>query len=295
MLAVSLRFASICLFGIMNCGVKYLGGRIPVGEMIGTRSLIGILAIVLIAWRTGNPRLLRATHWRFHALRSSVGAFAVFTWYMSLTLAPIADATAMIFMGPIFSTLLAALLLRERIKCNRWLAVALGFGGALVMTGPSLGRDDAKAAGLALALACAVFAALGMIFLRQMSRTEHPLTTTLYFSVTSLAGAALTAFSGWPLPTSKELLLLIFMGLLGTSAQFLLTAAFRYAEASVVIPMEYTSIVVATLLGYVLFHEIPGVSIWLGAPLVIVAGLLLVWGEYRPVRHAHPSALAKHL
>jgi len=74
----------------------------------------------------------------------------------------------------------------------------------------------------------------------------------------------------------------VVIGLLGTGAQFLMTAAFRYAEASIVVPIEYTGIVVVTVLGYVFFREVPGVSIWVGVPLIIAAGLLILWGESRP-------------
>jgi drug/metabolite transporter (DMT)-like permease len=282
MLAVLLRLSAVVLFGIMSAGVKYLGGTIPVGEIIAVRSAIGVAAIVLIAWHTQDLHLLRTARWQSHALRSSMGMLAMFTWFMSLTLAPIADATAVVYAGPIFATLLAALILRERIRAHRWLAVALGFGGVFIMTGSHLTHADSATVGLGFALLCALFAAIGMIFLRQMSRTEHALTTTFYFSLTSLVGAALSAGWGWPMPSAREWLFLLLIGILGTSAQFLMTAAFRFAEASVIVTVEYTGIVIATLLGYMLFDEIPGVSIWVGAPLVIGAGLLIVWGEYRP-------------
>jgi drug/metabolite transporter (DMT)-like permease len=283
MLAVLLRFSSVVLFGIMSAGVKYLGGTVPVGEIIAVRSAIGAVAIMLIAWRAGSLHLLHTGRWQSHALRSSVGMLAMFTWFLALNFAPIAEATAMVYAGPIFATLLAALFLRERMRAHRWLAVALGFGGVLIMTGSRLTHADAKTVGIVLALLCALFGALGTIFLRQMSRTEHALTTTFYFSLTSLVGAAVTAFWGWPIPSARDCQLLALIGLFGTSAQFLMTAAYRYAEASIVVPIEYTGIVVATLLGYVLFREVPGVSIWVGVPFVIVAGLLIVWGESRPV------------
>jgi drug/metabolite transporter (DMT)-like permease len=84
----------------------------------------------------------------------------------------------------------------------------------------------------------------------------------------------------WPVPNAEQCVYLVLIGLLGTAAQFLMTAAFRYAEASVVAPTEYTGIITATLLGYVFFGEMPGTSIWMGAPLVIVAGLLIIWSQY---------------
>jgi drug/metabolite transporter (DMT)-like permease len=292
MLAVLLKLSSVALFAIMNAGVKYIGGSIPVGEIIAVRSAIGVAAIALIAWHLRKPQLLRTSNWQSHALRSSVGALAMFTWFLSLTRAPMAEATAVVYAGPIFATLLAALMLRERIRGYRCLAIALGFGGVLVMTGSHLAHADAMSAGLVFALLCAFFGALGMIFLRQMSRTEHALTTTFYFSLTSLLGAAVTAAWGWPLPSVREGWFLVLIAVLGTAAQFLMTAAFRYAEASIVAPLEYTGIVMATLLGYVFFREMPDVSIWLGVPLVVVAGLLIIWSEYRPSARSPREARA---
>ena len=282
MLGLFLRFSSVSLFAIMAATAKYLGGRIPAGEIMAVRSAVGVATIVGLAWHTRNLQLLRTQNLGSHALRSSFGTFATFTWFLALNLIPIADATAISFAGPIFATLLAALLLRERIRAHRWLAVALGFGGVLVMTRSHLGHADASAAGALLALLCALFSALSVIFLRQMSRTEHPLTTTFYYSVTSLLWAAVTAGWGWPVPSGRDCLFLLLIGALGTSAQFLMTAALRYGEASILAPIEYTGIVVAAVLGYALFGDIPGVWIWLGTPLVGVAGLIIIWGEYRP-------------
>ncbi len=281
MLAVLLRFSSVVLFAIMSTGVKYLGATCPVGEIIAVRSAIGAVAIALIAWRTQSLPLLRTERWKSHALRSSVGMLAMFTWFLSLKFAPIAEATAVVYAGPVFGTLLAVLFLKERMRAHRWLAIALGFSGVFIMTGIHLAHSDAAALGICLALLCALFAAFGMIFLRQMSRTEHALTTTFYFCLTSLVGATLTACWGWPVPSARDCQLLVVIGLLGTAAQFLMTAAFRYAEASIVVPIEYTGIVVVTVLGYIFFREVPGISVWVGVPLVITAGLLIVWGESR--------------
>jgi drug/metabolite transporter (DMT)-like permease len=121
-----------------------------------------------------------------------------------------------------------------------------------------------------------------MIYLRQMSGTELAMTITFYFSLTSVVAAVPAALWGWVTPDAREWGILLAIALLGTGAQFLMSAAFRYAEASIVVPIEYTGIALAALLGYLCFGELPGLSIWVGAPLVIIAGLLIVWGEYQP-------------
>ena len=282
MLAVLLKLSSLALFSLMNVGVKSLGNGFPVSETVAARGAIGAVAIVFIAWRTRTLHLLRTARPLSHFLRSSAGVLAMFAWFLALTHAPMADATAVVYSGPIFATLLAAPMLRERILAHRWAAIALGFTGVLVMTGSHIIHADTELLGLMFALSCALFSAFGMIYLRQMSGTELAMTITFYFSLTSVVAAVPAAGWGWATPDAREWGILLAIGLLGTGAQFLMSAAFRYAEASIVVPIEYTGIAFATLLGYLLFGEVPGLSIWVGAPLVVIAGLLIVWGEYRP-------------
>jgi drug/metabolite transporter (DMT)-like permease len=131
--------------------------------------------------------------------------------------------------------------------------------------------------------------AFAMMFLRGMSRIEHPITITFYFSLTTLAGAAATAPWGWKMLSVRQWELVVLIGVLGTAAQLLQTIAYRHAEASIIAPLEYTSMIVIVLLGYFLFDEIPGRSIWIGAPLVMAAGLLILWREYQ-LRHVPARA-----
>ena len=175
MLAVLLKL-SLALFSLMNVGVKSLGNGFPVSETVAARGAIGAVAIVFIAWRTRTLHLLRTARPLSHFLRSSAGVLAMFAWFLALTHAPMADATAVVYSGPIFATLLAAPMLRERILAHRWAAIALGFTGVLVMTGSHIIHADTELLGLMFALSCALFSAFGMIYLRQMSGTELAMT-----------------------------------------------------------------------------------------------------------------------
>lgn len=281
MLGILLKLAAVVLFSGMAAAVKFLGPEVPAGETIFVRSLIAVAIVVLIAWRTGQLHLLRTGNWRSHALRSTASAGSMFTWFVALGLAPIADVTAMTYTQPIFLSLFAVLFLGERFRAYRWMAVAVGCLGAAIMMGPHLSFAASHSFGIFMALASALLGALGMMFLRGMSRTEHAITITFYFSLTTLAGAAISALWGWPMLTARQWGLVVLVGVIGTAAQLLLTSAYRYAEASIIAPLDYSSMIVIVLLGYVAFDEIPGRSIWMGAPLVIAAGLLILWREYR--------------
>jgi drug/metabolite transporter (DMT)-like permease len=280
MFGILLKLAAVVLFCGMAAAVKFLGAQVPAGETIFVRSLIAVAIVVFIAWRTGRLQLLRTDNWRSHALRSTFSAGAMFTWFVALGRAPIADVTAVIYTQPIFLSMLAVLFLGERFRAYRWMAVAVGCLGAAIMISPHL-SFAAHSFGIVMALASALLSALAMMFLRGMSRREDAITITFYFSLTTLAGAAVTALWGWPMLTAQQWGLVGLIGLIGTAAQLLLTSAYRHAEASIIAPLEYSSMLIIVLLGYVLFDEIPGRSIWIGAPLVIAAGLLILWREYR--------------
>jgi drug/metabolite transporter (DMT)-like permease len=266
----------------MAACVKYLGTAIPSGETVFVRGIISVVVLAFIAWRVEGLHLLKTKNVRSHALRSLSGTASMFCWFAALTLIPLADFTAISFTAPMFLTLLAMLFLGERIHRYRWTALIIGFVGVLVMVGPHL-TFDSSSRGVGLALAAAICSALAMMFLRGMSGSggEHPITITFYFSVTSMLCAAVTVFWGWPVPSAQQWLFIVLIGLFGVLGQLLMTLSYRYAEASTIAPLDYANLLVAVVLGYVFFGETPHVSIWIGAPLVIAAGLIILWREYR--------------
>lgn len=264
----------------MTLCVKFLGQDIPIGQTIFVRGVISALVLALIAWRTEALHLLKTRNWRSHALRSLSGTISMFCLFGAVTMIPLADVTAIAFTAPMFLTVLAMLFLGEKIHRFRWTALGVGFVGALIMIGPHLSFAESSSLGALTALGAAMFSAIAMTFLRSMSGGEHAITITFYFSLTFMVCAALTALQGWPMPTAAQWWLIVLSGLFGVFGQLLMTYSYRYAEASTIAPLDYTSIVMAVLLGYLFFDEIPSLSIWLGAPLVVAAGLIILWREY---------------
>jgi drug/metabolite transporter (DMT)-like permease len=152
----------------------------------------------------------------------------------------------------------------------------------LITIGPHLTLGSSSL-GVLVAFGAAVFSALAMVALRGMSGRsgEHPLAITFYFSLTTVVCSAITVFGGWPMPTAHQWALIVLAALLGASGQLLMTISYRYAEASTLAPLDYTNLLFAVALGYYLFAEVPHWSMWVGAPLVIVAGLIILWREYQ--------------
>ncbi len=296
---VLLKLASVLLLvGLAAC-VKYLGSAIPSGETVFVRGIISMIVLVFIAWRVEGLHLLKTSNLKSHALRSLSGTASMFCWFTALTLIPLADFTAINFTAPMFLTVLAMVFLGERIHRYRWTALGVGFLGVLIMVGPHLSFSSSSL-GVGLALAAAVSSALAMMFLRSMSGSggEHAITITFYFALTSTVCGAVTAFWGWPMPTGRQWLFIVLIGLFGVLGQLLMTLSYRYAEASTIAPLDYTNLLFAVLLGYFFFGETPHVSVWIGAPLVIAAGLIILWREYtasraRSVPVVVPNTLAE--
>ena len=281
-LGVFLKLSSIVLLSCLAACVKYLGDGVPTGQIIFVRGLISMAVLAFIAWHFHGFKILRTDRLRSHALRSVAGTASMFCWFTALTMIPLADFTAISFTAPMFLTLLAMLLLGERIHAYRWTALAIGFVGVLITIGPhlSLGGDSL---GVLVAFGAAVFSAAAITTLRSMSGAggEHPLAITFYFSLTTVICSALTAVGGWPMPTPEQWFFIGLAALFGVFGQLLMTMSYRYAEASTLAPLDYTNLLLAVTLGFYFFDEVPHWSMWIGAPLVIAAGLIILWREYR--------------
>jgi drug/metabolite transporter (DMT)-like permease len=289
-LGIALKVASLVLFSGMTLCVKLLGPETPSGQIIFVRGVISVAVLALIAWRTGQLHLLKTGNWRGHAMRSLSGTVSMFFLFAAVTMIPLADVTAITYTSPMFLTVLAMMFLGERIHRYRWTALILGFVGVLIMIGPNLTFGTQSSLGSLSALGAALFAAFAMTSLRAMSGAEHAITITFYFSLTFMICAALTAFSGWPEPTGTQTLLIVLAGFFGVFGQLLMTYSYRYAEASTIAPLEYTSMIMAVTLGYLFFHEVPKPSVWIGAPLVIAAGSLVLWREHSLKKQLSPAS-----
>lgn len=276
-----LKLISLVFLTSMAACVKYLGRDMPMGETIFVRGLIAVVVLALIARFTVGLQVLRTDRWQRHALRSVSGTISMFCLFTALTLIPLAEVTAINFTSPMFVTLLAMLFLGERIHAFRWTALGIGMIGMLIMISPHVSFAEGNPAGVAAAFGAAAFSAVAMIYLRHMSGGEHAITITFYFMLTSMTCALLTLPWGWIVPTAHQSLVLFLTGAFGVFGQLLMTYSYRYAEASTIAPLDYSSMIISVLLGYFVFNEIPGWSIWVGAPLVIASGLIIFWREYQ--------------
>jgi drug/metabolite transporter (DMT)-like permease len=282
---IALKLVSVALFIAMAACVKATAPQVPPGEAVFFRSVFALPVILAwLGWCGELPGGLRAADPLGHLARGVSGTVAMTLGFTALGLLPLPEVTALGYAAPLLVVLLGALLLGERVRAVRLLAVALGLGGVFVVLWPRLtpGGGGAGAGwGAAAALGSAFFTALAQVAIRRLTRTDGTGAIVWWFTLTSTGLSLLTLPFGWVVPTPREATLLVAAGLLGGLGQILLTAAYHHAEAGLVAPFDYASMLLAVAIGYVVFAEVPTPSTLAGAALVIAGGLLVIWRERR--------------
>ena len=285
--AIGLKLASALLFAVMSAVVRLLGDTVPVGQMMFFRSLFAIVPVVVIyAWRRELASAIYTSRPFGQLGRGLLSGAGMFTNFAALTRLPLADATAISFASPLFTVALAAIILKERVRIYRWSAVIVGFVGVIVMLVPHLDSRPYASAASAAATAGVLFAIMSVfcnagtvIQTRRLTRTETTPSIVFYFSLICAILAALTLPFGWHTPDLLDLAALISLGLLGGLSHILLTESYRLADASVIAPFDYSSMLWALLLGYWIFGEVPTALVFIGAGIVAAAGLYVIWRE----------------
>src|SRR5499426_2308513 len=285
--AISLKVMSALLFALMSALVRFLGERYPVGQIVFFRSAFAILPVVLIyAWRNELMAAVRTVRPLGHAGRGAISMCGMFCNFSALARLPIVDATALSFTAPLITVAMSAVILKERVRIYRWSAVLVGLIGILVMLGPhfdlsAYANSAMTTAGIAFAIAGAFFNSGSVIQTRRLTETETTSSIVFYFSlICALAGLA-TWPLGWLMPTWPELAALIVIGICGGLAHILLTESYRLAPASMIAPFDYTSMLWALLLGFLVFGEVPSMLVFVGAGIIAAAGLFVIWRERR--------------
>lgn len=277
--ALLLRLGAALVLSIMLVCVKLVTeSGVSLAETLFWRQLPTVPLI--LAWFIATGRLgeLRSTRLPAHAGRAMTGLAGMFLNFGAVTLLPLAEATTLNFTSAIWAVVLSALILRERVGVWRWSAVVLGFAGVLVIARPEHG--DIPPLGAAVALGAAFMIALISIQIRDLSKTETPLTIVFWFAAFSLPVLGLAMPFVAVEHTPYQWGLLAGLGVFGLLGQFLLTAALRYGAVASVIVMDYSSLIWATLLGWWVFDRLPPAAMWLGAPLIVGAGLIIAWREH---------------
>ena len=286
---VGLRLITALLLAVMFALVKLASTRgVNIVETLFYRQCGSALCAVGMVAAGPGFNSLHTKRVGAHVGRMALGMAAMALNFMAMIMLPLAEATAIGFSVPIFSTVLAAILLGEPTGKWRWGAVAAGFLGVLLIVQP--GTGEVPLLGASVALVAALLTASVTIVIRRLGATERASTTVFWFAASSLVPFGLLMM--WFARSHDPITWAILAGLAlaGGLAQLTLTGALRLAPVALVMPMDYTSLIWAVLLGAWIFGELPTPWIWVGAPIIIASGLTIVWREHRLARRAALSA-----
>jgi drug/metabolite transporter (DMT)-like permease len=288
MFAVVLILGANVLFPLQDALTKQMITTLPIWAVIFVRSA----AVLVVTLAIGRARLVRhvlVTPWKgFLAIRAVVMLCGWMAFYLSIRSLGLGQAVTLYFLSPILVALAAKPFLREQTPWPQWAAIVLGFAGVALASGIS---DFRFSTAIALALLSACFWAISLLMLRNASKEEGALTQVAFCNAIFVAATLIPVLAeGFP-ATPVSIAWMAGIGLIGGAGQFCLYDAARRIAAPILAALEYTSILSAFALGYLLFHETPTSRIWLGAALILTSGLIVVMVEHRRERLERAAGL----
>jgi drug/metabolite transporter (DMT)-like permease len=240
-------------------------------ELMEIRSVMGFFLLLPFVLRSGGFAAVRTRRLPHHIARNLAHYAAQLGWFFALTLIPIAQVVAIEFTMPVWTAILAASFLGERITVWKATAIALGIIGVLVIVRPATGAADP---GQLIALAAAVGFGVSMVLVKSLSRTESPLAVSFWMIVVQSAAGLLPTLYVWAWPSGYVWFWVSVIAICGTFSHYCLASAMRYADATIVVPMDFLRVPLTATLGWLLYAERLDVYTVLGAALILTGNLL---------------------
>ena len=266
-------------FSIMHAGIRHLSltGEMHPFEVAFFRVFFGFFALAPVFVRQGWAPL-RTGKLKLFALRGALNAAAMLMFFYSLSITPLATVAALGFTAPLFATLLAMLLLGEVVRLRRWTAILVGFAGALIILRPGIVEVGF---GPLLVIGSSVVWAVALMVIKVLTRTESSVTITAYASIFLSPVALVAAAPYWTWPGLEALAILAGLGILGTVAQTAMNQSFKLADASAVLPMDFSKLIWAAAIGFAMFGEVPDLWTWVGGALIFASATYIGIRESR--------------
>lgn len=275
---VAFHSAALISFVVMDSAIKAAVQALPVAVVLWARFAFHLALVTAILAARGRSLPPRTRAPALQAVRSLCLGAANLTFSAALIHVPLAEATAIGFVSPLLTTLLAARVLGERVGWRRWTGLAIGFAGVVVILRPGFGVTHPAAL---LVLATAALFAVYQVLTRRLAGVDDSETTIFHTAVAALALSSLALPFAWTPPSLRQWAVLALIGAIGGGGHFLLIEAFARAPASLLAPLAYTQLVWATLAGWLLFGEWPDLAAILGGIIVVGGGLFVILGEDR--------------
>ncbi len=259
----------------MNVSIRQIADDIHPFVIAFFRHSIGICLLIPLFVRPGsNP--FRTANFPLQGLRAILNVVAMLAYFLALTLEPLAKVVALTFTAPLIGTVGAILLLREKVTPSRYFALSIGFSGALIILRPWVVEIST---GSLLLILSSVMWGMALVVIKVLSRTDSPATIALYASLLQLPVCLIAALFFWQWPTFEQLFVMGLIAIFGATTQLALAQAFREADATVVLPVDFTKLIFAGVAGWIFFDELPVIWIWIGGTVVFAGVFLNAWFE----------------
>jgi drug/metabolite transporter (DMT)-like permease len=282
--ALLTMLVAVAVFSTMDAGLKQLSTHYPPFQVACLRAASSLPLVLAWAVSTAGVSTLLHVRWSLHLLRGAMGVVMMATFVYALRTLPLATAYSIFFVAPLLITALSVPFLGERVSHGRWVAIAVGLAGVLVLLRPT-GAGMLSLASLAVLLAALMYAATA-ITVQLLARTDSTQAMMVWIMVFMALGAGAIAWPAWVPIRNADAWLIAYVGVAGALGQYAITEAFRLGEASMLAPLEYTALVWGVLLDVTLWHVLPDAITWVGAAIIIGSGLFLLRGE---AAHEVPS------
>jgi len=273
--------ATLC-FACMHIGIRYLSTDLHPFEIAFFRNLFGVLAFV--PWFvTSGVGALRTRRIGTHAVRAAVNTASMLAWFTSLSLLPVADATSLALVGPVFVTIGAILFFKEKVNSSRWIGMMVAIGGALIIVRPGL---QPVSFGAGLVLAASVCIAVSKLIAKSLSRTDSTTAIVAHLTFMMMGFTLVPALFVWQRPAVEHIALLALVGSLGTAGHILFIESYKLADVSLVEPVMFMQMTWAAVMGLFVFAEFPDIWTWVGGAVIVAGTTYMTRREAAKVHHA---------
>lgn len=249
----------------------------PVVQTLAVRSwLIVPVMLIWLMFQKNSIERLKSKRWKAHVARSSIGFCAPFFFFTALATMPLADVTVLFFTAPFIMTALSVPVFGEKVGLHRWVSIAIGFVGVILIMQPGAGTFQPAA--IYAMLGCLAYSIIGLMA-RWMGDTETPFSVVFYFNVGIGIIASIALPFYWVAIPLEHFWMFISMAALALIGHVFLTKAFMIGELGTITPFEYSSLIWAVLFGYILWGDLPAANIWWGAVIIVGCGLYILYRE----------------
>jgi drug/metabolite transporter (DMT)-like permease len=271
--AILLMITSVGMLTCLDGIVKLVNGLgMHPFQIAFLRNFFGVLALLPFFIKVGFQEL-HTSRLTTHIARGVVHAISMIAWFWALTLVPLADATALSFMVPVFASIGAIVIMKEPSKFIRWASIFIGFIGMLIILRPGFVEISM---GTWLVLGGAIFVAISKLLTKTLSRTESPTTIVAYMSFIVTIVSLLPAIFVWKWPTVEMFFWLLGMGALGSVAHVIQAQSYKEGDVTLIEPVGFVRLIWAALIGFIVFGEQPLISSWLGGGVIMLSVIILI-------------------